>query len=234
MARVLFTAVVADMRNKLNGTVFSKNKAGAYTRTKVTPVNPQSTSQVANRQRLSQFSQLWRTLTLAQITAWNDLAKSQPFGTDVFGNPKYLSGLSLFVKLNTNVSIAGGSQLITPPTLTTPPAALIESASVINPSPGSLDANVEYALASTPSNVALVIYATRSYPVSQTYNSNLYRLIKRVNADLTDSVNFSATYEATFGRPVVGQQVGIFVETIDKTSGMRIKGSEMIVVVAAS
>jgi hypothetical protein len=29
MAKVLFTAVVADMRNKLNGTVFSKNRYGA-------------------------------------------------------------------------------------------------------------------------------------------------------------------------------------------------------------
>ena len=103
MARVLFTAVVADMRNKLNGTVFSKNKSGAYTRTKVTPVNPQSASQTQNRQRLSRFSQLWRTLSIAAITAWNDLAKSQPFGTDVFGNPKFLSGLSLFVKLNSNI-----------------------------------------------------------------------------------------------------------------------------------
>lgn len=231
MARILFTAVVADMRNKLNGTVFSKNKAGAYTRTKVTPVNPQSTSQVANRQRLSQFSQLWRTLSLAQITAWNDLAKSQPFGTDIFGNPKYLSGLSLFVKLNTNVSIAGGAQLIGPPILTTPPAALITEVVFQKLIAGPLVATMDYTLASTPSNVSLAIYATRPYPQSQTYNTNLYRLIDVVAATSGDTVNIAAAYSNTFGVPVVGQQIGVFAETIDKTSGMRIKGSEMITVV---
>ena len=42
MAKILTTAIVADIRNKLNGSVFSKNRYGAYVRTKVTPVNPQT------------------------------------------------------------------------------------------------------------------------------------------------------------------------------------------------
>lgn len=231
MARVLFTAVVADMRNKLNGTVFSKNKSGAYTRTKVTPVNPQSASQTQNRQRLSRFSQLWRTLSIAQITAWNDLAKSQPFGTDVFGNPKFLSGLSLFVKLNSNIDIAGGSQILDAPVLTTPPAAAILDVVVTSDGETLLTANVDYSLASTPSDVALAIYATRPYPVSQTFNTNLYRLVQVMDATAGAVVSFLGGYRFTFGAPPVGMQVGVFIETIDKKSGMRIKGAEMIAIV---
>ncbi len=231
MARVLFTAVVADMRNKLNGTVFSKNKSGAYTRTKVTPVNPQSASQTQNRQRLSRFSQLWRTLTLAQITAWNDLAKSQPFGTDVFGNPKFLSGLSLFVKLNSNIDIAGANQILDAPILTTPPAASITEVTVLTDGTTLTAASFDYTLASTPVDVALVIYATRPYPVSQTFNTNLYRLIQVSTATIGANLSFLPGYLDTFGVPQSGMQVGVFIETIDKNSGMRIKGAEMIALV---
>ena len=53
MAKILMTAIVADIRNKLNGSVFSKNRYGAYVRTKVTPVNPQSTAQQNTRNNLS-------------------------------------------------------------------------------------------------------------------------------------------------------------------------------------
>ena len=42
MAKIKMTAIVADMRNKLNGSVFSRNRGGAYIRTKVTPINPQT------------------------------------------------------------------------------------------------------------------------------------------------------------------------------------------------
>ena len=231
MARVLFTAVVADMRNKLNGTVFSKNKSGAYTRTKVTPVNPQSASQTQNRQRLSRFSQLWRTLSLTAITAWNDLAKSQPFGTDVFGNPKFLSGLSLFVKLNSNIDIAMANQILDAPVLTTPPAASITAVNVQSDGTTLIAASFDYTLASTPVDVALVIYATRPYPVSQTFNTNLYRLVQVVPATAGGNMSFLPGYLATFGVPQPGMQVGVFIETIDKNSGMRIKGAEMIALV---
>ena len=50
MAKVLFSALISDMRNKLNGSVFAKNRGGSYLRTKVTPVNPQTVAQVHKRQ----------------------------------------------------------------------------------------------------------------------------------------------------------------------------------------
>ena len=67
MAKIKMTAIVADMRNKLNGSVFSRNRGGAYIRTKVTPINPQTAAQVQARSLLTSLSQGFRSLSQAQI-----------------------------------------------------------------------------------------------------------------------------------------------------------------------
>ena len=63
MAKIKLSAIVSEMRGKLNGSVFSKNRGGAYIRTKVTPVNPQSLAQGLVRATLTNLSQAWRGLT---------------------------------------------------------------------------------------------------------------------------------------------------------------------------
>ena len=44
-----FGSFIVDGRGKVNGHVISKNRAGSYIRTKVTPVNPRSTAQLTQR-----------------------------------------------------------------------------------------------------------------------------------------------------------------------------------------
>ena len=54
--KIKFGAIVVDGRNKIGGHVMSKNRAGAYMRTKVSPVNPRSLDQMSVRSRLSAIS----------------------------------------------------------------------------------------------------------------------------------------------------------------------------------
>jgi hypothetical protein len=49
MAKIKFGMMMTDARGKLGGHVFSKNRSGAYVRTKVTPVNGQTTAQTGVR-----------------------------------------------------------------------------------------------------------------------------------------------------------------------------------------
>lgn len=107
MAKVLFTAVVADMRGKIAGTVFTKNKSGAVARTKVSPVNGRTPAQTTARARLSRLSAGWRTLTPSQREGWITRA-TEAFGTDVFGNTKTISGQQLYISVNTNRELTGG------------------------------------------------------------------------------------------------------------------------------
>jgi hypothetical protein len=51
--KVLFGAIVVDGRGKIGGHVMSKNRAGAFMRTKVTPINRKSSFQTGVRSRLA-------------------------------------------------------------------------------------------------------------------------------------------------------------------------------------
>ena len=106
--KIKFGAIVVDGRGKIGGHVASKNRGGAYLRTKVTPTNPQTTFQSAVRNRLTAFSQGWRGLTQAQRDAWN-AAVSNFSKTDVFGDIKQPTGLNLYVKLNSKFRSSIGS-----------------------------------------------------------------------------------------------------------------------------
>ena len=114
MAKIKYSALVSDMRNKLNGSVMSANRYGSYVRNKVTPVNPQSIYQQNARQVLSNLSSGYRNLDRSQISAWNSSGTNFPF-TDIFGDVKHLSGQTLFVKLNANLLKVGKSQINVPP-----------------------------------------------------------------------------------------------------------------------
>lgn len=76
--------------------VASKNRAGAYLCTKVTPSNPNSVAQVQARSILGSLSQMWSQLSESQRSGWNDAV--QEWGsTDIFGDIKKPSGINLFV-----------------------------------------------------------------------------------------------------------------------------------------
>ena len=113
MAKIKFTAIVAEMRNSIAGTVFSRNRYGSYARTKVTPINPQTSYQQEQRQRLSNLSSSWRALTDAQRASWSAQVQNYK-STDIFGDAKVLSGQALFVSLNLNLERAGETRLDAP------------------------------------------------------------------------------------------------------------------------
>jgi len=115
MARVLFTAMVAEVRGKLNGNVFSRNKGGAVIRNKVTPINPNTSYQALQRSFLSILSKAWaNTLTDAQKAAWKALG--QVIGQkNIFGANLILSGIATYQRINRIILAAGGTRLDNPP-----------------------------------------------------------------------------------------------------------------------
>lgn len=113
--KIKFGAMVVAGSGKLGGHVAARNKAGAYFRTKVTPVNPNTGYQAAARSRLSTLSQAWRGLTADQRAAWNG-AVGDYSSTDIFGDLKNPSGFNLYQKLNNNLVNIGETALLLPPT----------------------------------------------------------------------------------------------------------------------
>lgn len=215
---MLFSGVgIVDIRNKINGTVFSKNRYGAYARTKVTPVNPQTDAQQAARNNLSTWSQAWRGLTESERQSWIDGAANFPF-TDIFGNSKILSGQALYVKLNVNLQNVGGTALTACPAPVAIPA--ITGLSLVADDSAN---TVIVTFAPTPvaADFEMVIYATPNVTAGKTFVKNLFRLVTSVAAAGTSPADISTAYIARFGDPVEGNKIFIKAVMVSTTTGQQ-------------
>lgn len=101
--KIKWGMMMTDGRGKLGGQVASKNRGGAYVRTKVTPVNPRTSYQTAVRQNLSVLSKTWRMLPDKLRESWNQAANSGDWNrTDIFGDSRKPTGKNLFTSINSN------------------------------------------------------------------------------------------------------------------------------------
>ena len=215
MAKVKFTAVVADMRNKLNGSVFARNRGGAYVRTKVTPLNPQSVRQVAARNLLTSLAQGFRSLTQEQITAWNE-AVTQWQTTDIFGDLVSPTGLALYVRLNSNISNAGGTLLTSPPA---PVGAdsLTEISLAADVSSNTFE--ITFTPAAVPANHTMFIESTSMLSPGINNANSRFRFIGIASAAEASPFDAYAFQTAKFGALVAGQKVYTRCKFINKVTG---------------
>lgn len=216
MAKVKYSALVSDMRNKLNGSVLSKNRAGNYIRNKTTPVNPQTASQQANRQLLGSFSSMWGGLTEEQRASWRGAVASFPY-TDIFGDRKELDGKSLMIKLNLNLANASQPPIQTAPASVAVPVLGIVGASVLDD--GTVDFNINST--TVPSGFSLLVYATPMTGGGVYFVKNKYRLLGSFDA-VSNKVDITATYATKFGTPGasdLGKAVNIRCALVSNTTG---------------
>lgn len=97
MAKIIYGAGVSQMSGKQGGTVFSRNKSGAYTRTNRKGTNPNTSSQIAARAKFSNASRYWKSLSELQQQSFKDNALNYP-QVDRLGQTIYLSGSQLASK----------------------------------------------------------------------------------------------------------------------------------------
>ena len=211
-----FGAIVVDGRGKLGGHVASRNRAGAYFRTKVTPVNPDTSFQQAVRSLLTSLSQSWRDLTNDERSAWNasvsDFAK-----TDVFGDIRNPTGFNLYIRLNANIDTVGGSTIDIPP-LPGAVTATEATAAVFN-----LTGNIS-TIAFTPTvpaGEAVIVRATPGLSPGISFVKSEYRIIEILAAAATSPADIDASYIAKFGAPVEGSKIFVTLETVNITTGQK-------------
>jgi len=228
MARILFSGVAGvDMRGKLNGSVFSKNKGGAYVRTKVTPVNPQTTSQQNARNRLSTNSQAWRDLTETQRQSWIDGAPNFPY-SDIYGNAKQLSGFQLFVKLNTNLALIGEAAITDCPSPVAIPQLELTSVTADD----SANTVIIAGTTPVPADFAMVVMATPNVTPGKSFVKNLFRFISAEPAAAASPFDVSAEYTPVFGDPVLGNKIFVkcfYVSTITGQAGIPVQAQTIVV-----
>lgn len=213
MAKIKFTAFVSDMRGKVAGSVFSKNRSGAFVRTKVTPSNPQSSFQGTARSRFGSLSQQWRGLTQAERDSFNS-AVDDFTRTNVFGDTVRPSGENLFIRLNMNRLFVGETVIKSAPSPVELPVIGIDTLKVEET---NFEVNI---LNESDPAFAVLVYATRQVSPGRSNISNLFTFMKQEplsSADLTS--DFATEYVAKYGNGVVGQRIGVGVRAVNIATG---------------
>lgn len=104
--KIKWGALAVDGRGKIGGHVASKNRSGAYLRTKVTPVNTFSVRRQSVRAMFGQISRKWGALTRVQQQSFNERVKDY-MRSDIFGDQREMSGKNLHQALNSNLYNVG-------------------------------------------------------------------------------------------------------------------------------
>lgn len=208
---------MTDGRGKLGGQVASKNRSGAYVRTKVTPVNPNTSFQSAVRQRLSSLSKEWGALTEKQRLAWNEAANSGQWNkNDIFGDSRRPTGKNLFTGINL-VSLETTNTLL----LNVPRKANFSQFSAVSVAVTADGVvSIETNVAETPTlGTRWQIEGTVAVSSGRYYLKNLYRFLSATNvvAEGGNSLSVGAQYQGRFGElqaENVGQRVGLRVRQV--------------------
>jgi len=208
-----------DGRGKINGHVASKNRSGAYARTKVSPTNPQTAYQLTARALLTSLSQGWRALTQAQRTAWNN-AVSGYARTDVFGDNRNPTGKNLYARLNANLVNIGQAQITSPPLPSGAGSVVAGTASVTNGGAKNIAHTGDVA------GYTIQVWATPGVSAGKEFLKNDYRLLTTFTGGAVSPEVVTAAYDARFGEPAVGTRVGFKLVSVNDTTGESSTGSE--------
>lgn len=100
MARVLGNPF-GDLRGKLGGAVFSRNKSGAIVRVYTKNTDRKSDSQVDRRSRFGNVASLWASIPGSVKSNWNQYAESG-FAPKRGKKPGSYTGFSAFVSIEAN------------------------------------------------------------------------------------------------------------------------------------
>lgn len=212
MALIKWGALVTDGRGKIGGQVLTKGRSGAVIRNKVTPTNPQSSRQVAARQRLTQLSQGWRDLTQAQRDLWDGMVDAYS-KTNVFGDIVKPTGKNLYTALGVNRLLIGESPLDAPLT----PSEIIPSNLMID----SLEVptNLVFDVIQAASGQKIVVQASAPVSPGISYPPTKLRIIGVIDQATAGTVDLSSNYVSAWGDLVAGSKVFFKYTTVVVGSG---------------
>lgn len=227
--KIKFGAIVVDGRGKVGGHVASKNRGGAYLRTKVTPSNPQTIYQTQVRSAFTNFSQGWKSLTQAQRDAWNE-AVDNFTSTDIFGDIKKPSGINLYIKLNGVLQAIGAPTLVNPPLPQEVPAATSVSATA---SAGGGTLNITFTPDPVPADTVFLVECTAQVSVGRNFLKNEFRTLTGFPPATVSPQDVGADYIARFGNFTEGLKIGVRITPVNINTGQKGLGLSTTLIVAA-
>jgi len=214
MALVKFGAGISEMRGKEGGIVYSRNSYGAYQKTKVSPVNPQTSAQQNVRARLQEISAAWQGLSVSEKTAWDNLG-AVATRVNVFGDTTNYTGFGIFMRVNLNLAAIGVTYLTVAPSIPSLPALSV-SAVAITEAGGTMEATFTPTPVGT--GIYLVAYATPQLTAGRSFVKNLRRYVTQ-SANQTSTWDIASEWSNIFGAFSQGNTIHFAFKLIDGSSG---------------
>lgn len=217
MGKVKFSAAISEIRNKVGGVVYSRNRYGAYMRNYVVPENNNTDAQAAVRATFGEISASWKTLSEEQRGEWSTVAASLR-KTDIFGSQYSSNGFQFYVQLNTERVLVGSTISAFPPEITGIPQF---SGVEVSFDYATTDFTFDISASNLTSNQALVIRATAPQSQGKTFFKNLYGVIAIVNNATAVPYNAFLGWLVKYSTYVDGSRIGWQLYVVDKTTGLR-------------
>lgn len=215
MAKIIL-AGVAEKRGAEGGVVFSRNRYGAYTRQRVSPVQPRTDYQLDIRAKLQTVSAAWRDLSQAEKNAWNELA-SQVILTDSIGQTYSPTGHQLFTSCNINRLLGQATILTTPPAtvpnVPTPLNVTVTATSGATPA-------LTVAWSGGSADYDAFIYATATVGLGRKFiRPSELRFMQVAAGDGSPAVSILAAWQARYGPVPTTGKVVVAVRLVQPDTG---------------
>lgn len=224
MAKIKWGMIVTDGRGKLGGQVFSKNRSGAYIRTKVTPSNPRTPDQMAGRGILGSLSASWSGLTDEQRRLWNN-AVDEWAKTDIFGDSRKPTGKNLFTGINKEIEQSGGTRILVPPV-----KVVMPELPELKPTIKLATEDFGLGITSVPAGFTLQVSATAPMSQGTTFVKDKLRVIGYVPAGTVDANDLFGFYVEKFGEPTAGANIHAAVKLVSTDGQAGVKVSAKVLV----
>tara|TARA_R100001244_G_scaffold3083_1_gene4469 strand:+ start:596 stop:1279 length:684 start_codon:yes stop_codon:yes gene_type:complete len=211
------STLLSEARGSINGATFSRNSSGAYIRSRVKPVNPNTPAQSAARALFATLSAGYKSLSQSDILTWEAARPNFP-QQDKLGQTIELTAQQLYMKFNRNLQATGSNVIDVAPS----------PATVTTPSLGTVTVdNTQFSVAFTPdplgANELLVISASRCVSAGVNFmgRSGMKQILVEPGTTASPSDIFDE-YNAIYGGGTLqaGSKVFVSLKIIDRTTGI--------------
>lgn len=217
MGKVKFTAAVAEIRNKVGGVVYSRNRYGSYVRDYAIPTNPETEYQQYYRESFGDHATDWQAMSDEERKQWA-LAAQQVKKSDIYGSQYSSAGYQYFMQVSQQLYIIGLSFSSTPPILDQIP---LFSGLTVDFDPDNGDFIFDLSQTELTEDQAIVIRATAPLSQGINYFKNKYAIISVIGDGTGLPYNAFTDYTDRLGGFVNGTRVGYELYVVSRSSGLR-------------
>lgn len=217
MALLVPGPLVSVLSGKVGGTVFARNRGGAYARSYAIPTRVTTELAMLIKAAFTAASRGYANLTAAQIAAWDQYGAENPVSNRI-GQLITLKGQSWYVGCNSRLISVSETPIDVPPILPSPVISLASNAAV---AAGAGTAEIDIAVHPDDANIRIFVYGCRSVSAGKRYVDNLYTTLYCSAAGASGTtLSFGSSLIAKLGTIQAGVTYHFKVVMLDDRTGL--------------